>query len=394
MPFKSSARGAYGPQGQKVIKGPLAPVWTTFSPTTPGTSAYSYQFVAIDDSGDAPLYSLASGSVPTGLSLSTSGLLSGTASASGTFTFNVRATDINGRFSDSGNITLTVSLVLYTFTDATFNTNIGSGGNSQHVGISLSAFRSSMTGTPSPSNYNTSYVTAHSQSGIFLWTVPATGNYRIRAVGAGGQNGSSTGGNSASIQGDFSLTQGQQLRLLVGHTGGKQGDYAGGGGGSFVYNHTTSTHLISAGGGGGGDSSAGSGGAGSTSPTTLGNSGGSASSYNGGGGCGGNGTGGAGFSGNGGTGSGGGISYSFLNGGQGATDNPGDCVTNAVGGFGGGGAGGNGPGGAGGHFGGNAAGNDSAPAAGGGGSYNAGSNQVNQSGVGQNSNGFIVITKI
>ena len=110
MPFKASARGSYGPQGQRVIKGPLAPVWVTTS--LPGVSqnqAYSQQLNATDDSGDAPTYTLNSGSLPTGLSLSSSGLISGTASAAGTFTFTVNATDVNGRFTTSGSLSITVT---------------------------------------------------------------------------------------------------------------------------------------------------------------------------------------------------------------------------------------------------------------------------------------------
>jgi len=100
MPFKSSGRGAYGPQGQKVIKGPLAPVWVTSGALSNGNvgQAYSVQLSATDDSGDAPTYTIDSGSLPSGLSLSSSGLISGTIGGSaGTFTFTVNATDVNGR---------------------------------------------------------------------------------------------------------------------------------------------------------------------------------------------------------------------------------------------------------------------------------------------------------
>jgi hypothetical protein len=125
MPFRSSGRGAYGPQGQRVLKGPLAPVWTTFSPPAiTSAAAYSYQFVATDDSGDAPTYTVASGSVPTGLTLSSSGLLSGSATASGTFTFTINATDVNGRTTTSSSISLSVTLGVQ-FNDlvvGTFNT--------------------------------------------------------------------------------------------------------------------------------------------------------------------------------------------------------------------------------------------------------------------------------
>ena len=117
MPFKSSARGSYGPQGQKVIKGPLAPVWTTFSPGAVGTSAFSYTFVATDDSGDAPTYSVASGALPTGLTLNAStGVLSGTATVSGTYTYTLRATDVNGRFTDTTSISQVVASAVPTET--------------------------------------------------------------------------------------------------------------------------------------------------------------------------------------------------------------------------------------------------------------------------------------
>ena len=395
MPFISSARGAYGPQGQKVVKGPLAPVWVTSGALANVNigAGYSVQLSATDDSGDAPTYSLATGSLPSGITLSSSGILSGTAGGSAqTYTFTVNATDVNGRATTSSSLSITtINPELYSFTTVTFNTNNNTGGNSSNTGPDVSTIRSNATGTPTPSAWSGTYLQNHSQPGIFLWTVPATATYRIRGVGAGGNWGSAgNAGAGASMQGDFSLTQGNVLRCLVGHTGGTTGDYGGGGGGTFIYNQSTSTHLISAGGGGGGDGSSGYNSA-STSSTSLGTWDGSASSYQGGGGCGGNGVGGGGFSGNGGNG---GNSKSFLNGGEGSTDNPGDCEGNAVGGFGGGGAGGNGAGGGGGHYGGNAAGNDSGPASGGGGSYNAGSNQSNTTGAAARNNGFIVITKL
>ena len=60
-------------------------------------TAYTVTFVATDDSGITPTYSLASGTLPTGLTLNgTTGVLSGTPSASGTFTFAINATDTNG----------------------------------------------------------------------------------------------------------------------------------------------------------------------------------------------------------------------------------------------------------------------------------------------------------
>ena len=111
MPFQSSARGKYGAQGMRAMKGPLAPVWVssgTIGTNIPQGQAYSVQVTATDDSGDAVVYSLNSGTLPTGTSLSSSGLISGTPSAAGDFTFTVRATDANGRSTVSNNLTVNV----------------------------------------------------------------------------------------------------------------------------------------------------------------------------------------------------------------------------------------------------------------------------------------------
>jgi hypothetical protein len=95
---------------------------------------------------------------------------------------------------------------------------------------------------------------------IQTWTVPTTGPYRIRAVG--GQGGDSKrdystfGGKGADIAGTFTLTAGQQLKILVGQKGinpssfGNGARVGPGGGGSFV-TLSDNTPLIVAGGGGG-----------------------------------------------------------------------------------------------------------------------------------------------
>lgn len=80
--------------------GTAAPVWTTAAGAltpAPSGSAYSVTLVATDDSGTAPTYSIASGSLPGGLSLNGStGVISGTISGSGTSSFTINATDANG----------------------------------------------------------------------------------------------------------------------------------------------------------------------------------------------------------------------------------------------------------------------------------------------------------
>jgi hypothetical protein len=87
-----------------------------------------------------------------------------------------------------------------------------------------------------------------SSNGIQLWTVPSTGAYRIEAFGAQG-GGNNQFGRGAQIRGDFNLTAGQQLKIIVGQQGGFSSSGSGGGG-SFVAT-SANVPLIVAGGGGG-----------------------------------------------------------------------------------------------------------------------------------------------
>ena len=96
-------------------------------------------------------------------------------------------------------------------------------------------------------------------SGIQLWTVPYTADYRIEAVGAAGGydthvNTSQHQGRGARMIGTFSLCQGEIIHILIGQEGGiNEVDYgSGGGGGTFVV-RGNNTPLIIAGGGGGVD---------------------------------------------------------------------------------------------------------------------------------------------
>ena len=79
----------------------LNPVWVTAAQLTPSLAneAYSNQLSVTDD--NAVTYSILSGSLHSGLSLSSSGLISGTTSAvNASSSFTVRATDSVGNFTD------------------------------------------------------------------------------------------------------------------------------------------------------------------------------------------------------------------------------------------------------------------------------------------------------
>jgi len=223
--------------------------------------------------------------------------------------------------------------------------------------------------------------------GIQEWTVPVTGTYTIAAWGAQGGNGSNNSGSSttmgglgARMKGEFTLTAGEKLKILVGQKGSEETSASyrpsGGGGGTFVVKSDNTKLIIAGGGGGGGDPSYGqTDGGGGIVEETNGNTGsagngGGASSYNGGG---------AGFTGNG-LVNGTTAANSFTNGGTGG--NPTGHATQSLGGFGGGGAGRLLPGGGGGYSGGITTGTwAGSGSAFGGGSFNAGANQDNMAGA-------------
>lgn len=225
--------------------------------------------------------------------------------------------------------------------------------------------------------------------GIQYWSVPVTGTYSIQAVGAtGGNQGerSVTVGHPANMNGEFSLTAGDRLKILVGQHGfqGSTRPGWGGGGGSFVAT-AGDKPLIVAGGSGASHTQRGSRGLtvqnASLTPSGKNGSGGSRVTWaDGQGATGGNGGDGAGFYGDGSVGNnaiyravaGQGphtVPQAFIDGGAG------DVVG---GGFGGGGGVTNTWGGGGGGYSGGQGGYRSSPyAGGGGGSYNTGSNQNN-----------------
>jgi hypothetical protein len=271
---------------------------------------------------------------------------------------------------------------LYAFTTVTFGA-----GTTANLGPTLAQVQAAMTGTPTPSTWNTNAANLSVTSGIILWTVPSTASYRITAEGASGSPASTTN-RGASIRGDFSLTQGQKLRIVVGQIGSGA---SGGGGGSYVIRETGSTvsDIFVIGGGGGGKSGGAAGQAGTA------NSSGSVSNGNGGLANAGswNGPAGGGFftSGTVSTGSPrGNVGSGFLQGSAGGAATP-----SGAGGFGGGGSGGADSaagGGGGGGYSGGSGGPDGSNGQGAG-SYPNGTNQVNTANS-RSGGGQVIITKL
>jgi hypothetical protein len=260
--------------------------------------------------------------------------------------------------------------------------------------------------TPTATNSCSTPMTAtfnYTAPALQTFTVPANVT-SIHLDASGAQGGSVTtscvasGGLGARMQGDFAVTPGEVLSIMVGQAGLTNGSDAGGGGGTFVV-RTGNVALLVAGGGGGATNNIGQCGGNrngsDASITTAGNASGNGlepGGINGNGGeaSGGSGGGGGGFLTDGiaGTGIANNNGKSYLNGGAGGTGN-----NNDFGGYGGGGAGwftgGNG-GGGGGYSGGATSGSQPFTGGGGGGSYNIGTNQVNTAGF-QTGNGRVII---
>ena len=311
------------------------------------------------------------------------------------------------------NITITDISALYPFTAFTFTNGPATGNTGPNLSQSLSSYDTATNTWLNNSQY------FNVTNGIQLWTVPATGNYTIEAYGASGGYNTSTNnaGRGAYIKGQFSLTQGDKIKILVGQPGtsnvSPRQEYSGGCGTFVVKNTvgtpTTSDILVIAGGAGGvGNTSSYSLAAGSINANGNASSSSTLFGSNGSGGQSSNQTtqGGAGFSGNGYNGS---IPsndtpppLAFIFGGNGGnTKWAGSTDTAILGGFGGGGAtnrwqnpttvpafggGGGYSGGAGGY-------GVASYVAGGGGSYNNGTNQTNTSNV-RLGNGSVIITRI
>ena len=138
--------------------------------------------------------------------------------------------------------------MLYSFTTHTF-TNANATGQK---GPTLDAVKNAY----SSASWATSYINMTNNDGIQLWTVPVTGNYTIRAVGASGGDTSDgyKGGKGIDLSITTILNKGELIKILVGQKGitanANNVNASGGGGGTFVV-RDTKTPIIVAGGGGG-----------------------------------------------------------------------------------------------------------------------------------------------
>lgn len=194
----------------KAITFNLRPVWSTTSPlpSIQGTTPYSQQLTANDDVAGVT-YSLLSGSLPSGITLSSAGLISGTAASTGTSSFSVRATDSDGGVADRA-FSLTVSPGIVATGGTTFTSNgykyhrfTGSDTFSVVSGVTANAFEALIVAGGGAGGTD---VGGGGGAGGVIFRGPYTispGSYSV-VVGAGGagQTGSNIGtGNNSTFNG-------------------------------------------------------------------------------------------------------------------------------------------------------------------------------------------------
>lgn len=247
-----------------------SPTWVTsagaLTNATSG-SAYSYTVSATDDSGTAPTYSIASGSLPSGLSLNaTTGVISGTpttGSGGGTPpSFTLRATDVNGgtadrsfsiyvlgqintRFTSSGSWTVPTGV-----TSASFVLVSGGGGGGYYGGSNVGAGGGGAGGIL---QYTNQTVTPGQ---VFNFTVGAGANQGSNNIGNNNAGGTTTCGGFTAPNGGGG-GGGQNVAGNGGSGGGRSGGGSGGNGTSGQGSAGGVGNDQDAGGGGGGKNAAG-----------------------------------------------------------------------------------------------------------------------------------------
>ncbi|WP_428851997.1 putative Ig domain-containing protein [Imbroritus primus] len=180
----------------------ISPASLSLPNGTAGT-AYSQTFIA-GGGTSGYTYTVDSGALPAGLSLSTGGVLSGTPTASGSFSFTVKARDSStgtGPYEGTRTYSLNVS-------SATLSLSPASGALSAAVGT---AFSQSFTaaGGIAPYSYSINITSGTMPAGLSFNS--ATGTLSGTPTTAGGVSFTvtatdSTGGSPATVSGNYSLT--------------------------------------------------------------------------------------------------------------------------------------------------------------------------------------------
>jgi len=209
--------------------------------TLTGTAAetpYTHSFAA--SGGTAPYtYTLASGSIPAGLALSSAGVLSGTPTAAGTFNFTVKATDSStgtgAPFTASQSYTLTVNAPTITVTPSTLTPGTGGVAYSQ----TLSASGGNGSYTYSLSTGALPPGVALSSAGVLSGTPTASGNYNFTITATDGHSFTGSQAYTFTVQAPTISVAPSTLPAATGGAAYNQTVSASGGTGGYTYSLST-----------------------------------------------------------------------------------------------------------------------------------------------------------
>ena len=265
QPYKVRINSTSGLIGTSTAQIAFPVVWTTAAGTALNfdiSGSVTQTLVGTDGGGGTNrTFSLAPGSnaLPSGLTLTESGVISGIIAAEGTTSVTFRLTDNgSGLFTDRA-INIMGTDGHYTFYTHTFTPAGATGRGGPTLTEARNAYSISVPPSPAtPWDEDTNLFNILStEKGIQRWTVPKTGSYTIDAYGARGCfDPSAVSGKGARIKGTFNLTKNQVIKIAVGQEGwmgsGAMRNRPGGGGGTFVWiDDPPNNPLIVAGGGGG-----------------------------------------------------------------------------------------------------------------------------------------------
>ena len=203
--FAYTATNAGGTSSPATVTVTVSSATVSYTPSSPtaGTVGVAYsQSIASASGGTAPYtYALASGSLPAGLTLSSSGTLSGTPTAAGTFNFTITATDSStgtGPFSaTSGTLSLTVGAPTITVSPSTLTSATVGTSSSQSVSASggIATYTYAITAGSLPAGMSLS------SSGVLSGTPTAGGafNFTITATDSSTGTGPFTGSRAYTL---------------------------------------------------------------------------------------------------------------------------------------------------------------------------------------------------
>ncbi|MGO4701983.1 putative Ig domain-containing protein [Dyella sp. 2RAB6] len=215
------------------VNAPTISITPATLPAAPGGVAYSQTVTATGGNGGYT-YSLATGALPAGISLSSAGTVSGTPTTAGTYNFTIKATDGFG-FTGSQAYTLTVNAPTIAISPATLPAGTGS-----------IAYNQTLTATGGNGGYTYSLLSGAlppgislSSAGVISGTPTTIGPYSftIRATDGFGFTGSqaySVTVNAPAIVFTRTTLPGGQVSVAYSQTVS-----ASGGSGSFTYSLTT-----------------------------------------------------------------------------------------------------------------------------------------------------------